>query len=359
MNFDDLTALLGSIDLPSPEERRLPPRDRVREVQRLVASGLADEEFRLDCLERHFAALQTSAPRDGMIPFHVMPEAGARVALAYWGPGVAAGPHEHTDWTVTGVLHNELAVQTFDRDVARRERKLVVKNHFPAGQGLAGHIYDPCIHNPFNPTREWSISIHIFGPNDRPVLADEVGEIPGLSRAPGEGSSPVDGQLAEALAAIDRQRGYRAQVAALSGSPSPRARGHLEALFAHGDEVTRRAVVEAVGRVDPPRQATLRARMATRELRASSELERQWCAVPLVVRRRGAQVSLCLGDTAAPHVLLQTEARAEPALELIAGATRFVVRDLPGGLALADRLALARALVDRGLFTVSANAEPD
>jgi predicted metal-dependent enzyme (double-stranded beta helix superfamily) len=358
MIFEDLTTLLASSGLPSPDQRTKPARERVRDVQHALATGLADSEFPLDCLERDLLAMDTRVPRSTLSPFHVMPDLGVRIALAYWGPGVAAGPHEHTDWTVTAVLHNALEVDTFDWEIARTERRLVARSRFSAERGRAGHIYDPCIHNPWNPTARWSISIHVFGPNDGPVLEREVGPIAGLTSGETSGAEvSMDDALAVALAAMDRQRVYRAQIAALAPYRSARAQRLLEAIFERGDDVTRRAAAEAIASLDGERGASLLRPLGARALTGASEIVRAWPEVPLAVDHDGARVALTLGERRGRRVLVRIDDWAEPALRALAGARRISVSDLPGGLSLPDRLALCSVLVDCGVFSVADMAQ--
>ncbi|WP_437310248.1 hypothetical protein [Sorangium sp. So ce388] len=329
MRLAELTALFGQLDFPRAEDRIRPPRDHVRAVEGAVRAGLSDDELPLELL-----ALEIER-RDGapdLAPFHVIPGLGVRMAFAYWRPGRAAGAHEHSDWTVTAVLHNALDVATFDLDETVRARRLVPKRLFSAEAGRVGHIHGPCIHDPRNPTRSWSISLHLFGPHDGPVLEEQVGPIEGLSapapRAPGEDA------LSAALLAHERECVRRAQVDALARRGSAAA-ALLARLHARGDAGTRRRAARALGR--------------TEDLDAQTVLARRWPGVDLDVALGAGHAELLARCGGRAQPLLRVDAWAAPALRALSAAGELRPRDIPG-LAEAEQLTLARALVDWGTF---------
>ncbi|WP_437692203.1 hypothetical protein [Sorangium sp. So ce176] len=331
MRLAELTALFGQLDFPRArvEDRQRPPRDHVRAVEGAVRAGLSDDELPLELL-----ALEIER-RDGapdLAPFHVIPELGVRIAFAYWRPGRAAGAHEHSDWTVTAVLHNALDVATFDWDATARARRLVPKRLFSAEAGRVGHIHGPCIHDPRNPTPRWSISLHLFGPHDGPVIEEQVGPIEGLS-LPAPRSTQEDA-LSAALAAHERECVRRAQIDALARRGAPAA-ALLARLHARGDAGTRRRAARALGRAE--------------DLDARTVLARRWPGVDLDVASSAGRAELLArcGERAQP--LLRVEAWAAPALRALASAVELRPRDIPC-LAEAEQIALARALVDWGTF---------
>ncbi|WP_437878129.1 hypothetical protein [Sorangium sp. So ce513] len=347
MKLDELTALFGQLGFPRAEERERPPRDLVRAVEAAVRAGLSDDELPLELL-----ALEIER-RDGapdLAPFHVVPELGVRVAFAYWRPGRAAGPHEHSDWTVTAVFHNALDVATFDWDATARARRLVPKRLFSAEAGRVGHIHGPCIHDPRNPTARWSISLHLFGPHDGPVIEQQVGPIEGLTPPPPRAAEPApqaepalqaepapqaeDDALAAALLAHERECVRRAQIDALA-SRGPRAAALLARLHARGDAGTRRRAARALGRAE--------------DLGAHTVLARRWPGVDLDAASSAGRAELLArcGERAQP--LLRVDPWAAPALRALASAVELRPRDIPG-LAEAEQLALARVLVDWGTF---------
>ncbi|WP_437909096.1 hypothetical protein WME95_15185 [Sorangium sp. So ce327] len=329
MRLAELTALFGRLDFPGPEGRGHPPRDHVRALEGAVRAGLADDELLLDLF-----ALEIER-RDGapeLAPFHVLPELGVRLAFAYWRPGRAAGAHEHSDWTVTAVVHNTLDVATFDWDATARARRLVPKRLFSAEAGRVGHIYGPCIHDPRNPTGSWSISLHLFGPHDGPVIEAQVGPIEGLT--PMAPRAEPDDALSAALLAHEQECVRRAQIDAI-GRRGPQAAALLARLHARGDAGTRRRAARALGR--------------TEDLGAHTVLARRWAGVDLDVAPRAGRAELVARCGGRAQVLLRVDAWARPALRAVSAARELRPTDIPG-LAEAAQLTLARALVDWGTF---------
>ncbi|AGP35982.1 hypothetical protein SCE1572_16620 [Sorangium cellulosum So0157-2] len=385
MRLAELTALFGQLDFPRSDGHARPPRDHVRAVEGAVRAGLSDDELPLELL-----ALEIER-RDGapeLAPFYVVPEVGVRVAFAYWRPGRAAGAHEHSDWTVTAVLHNALDVATFDWDATARARRLVPKRLFSAEAGRVGHIYGPCIHDPRNPTARWSISLHLFGPSDGPVLEAQVGPVEGLApaaprpaaahgrrprarpRCSPKAPVPAHRRRYDRRAALRDARGGTSgpestlpRPAELSSDPGAHRRGR--GLLAHERECVRRAQVDALAHRGP-RAAALLARLHARgdagtraraaralgrpeELDPRAALVRRWPGVDLDVVWSADRAELLARCGERAQLLVRVPAWAEPALRALAAASELRPRDIPG-LAEAEQLALARALVDWGTF---------
>ena len=243
MRFMDLVSLLRSLDLADRGTHgRRPPRDDVRTVQNALTAMLADEDFYLDCIDLEAATTGSATPERPFAPFHHLSDLDLRFRMFYWWPGKAAPPHEHTAWTVTAVFYNTLEVTTFDWDLAFREQRLQPRNRFTGVQGMAGHIYDRCIHRPANLTEKLSTSIHIFNAADQPRIEREVGPIAGMAsptaafvRGPDEGAR---------LIAL-RQLRLRALAHMVGQFRSERARRTLDAIASAGDDLTR-AVTDRV-----------------------------------------------------------------------------------------------------------------
>jgi hypothetical protein len=240
MRWDDLETLLRTLDLRETEDRsQRPPRDHVRAVQDALARGLADEEFRLDCIERELDGIARGDLDEPFLPMVTLPGVGIVVRMMYWAPGDAPPPHEHTTWTVTAVFHNALEVTTFDYDLARKERRLERKNNFSAVAGRVGHIFEPCIHRPANTSEDYSTSIHVFHRLDGPRLASGADGLPQL-RIPRK-QRPVSPEFLH----VSRQERYQANLLALVPFRSSRARGVLERIADTGDAVTREVATTA------------------------------------------------------------------------------------------------------------------
>jgi predicted metal-dependent enzyme (double-stranded beta helix superfamily) len=237
MRFADLVGVLRSLDLKDRGAHgRRPPRDDVRAVQAALTAMLADEEFYLDCVDLEAEATSSATPERPFAPLYRVEDLDLQFRMFYWWPGKAAPPHEHTAWTVTAVFYNTLEITTFDWEVAFREQRLASKNRFTGVQGMAGHIFDRCIHCPANLTDKLATSIHIFNGADRPQIEREVGPIAGM--APPTAAFVRGPHEAVRLAALKQLR-LRALAHIVGQFRSERARRTLDAIAAAGDDLTR------------------------------------------------------------------------------------------------------------------------
>jgi len=117
---------------------------RVRTVMR---HALQDDQFRLACILETLPTLDTWLVQgfDPVIFDDDCLEIAVKVML--WPSGSASAPHEHTTWTVTGVLHNALIFSTFQADKSGR---CVFQREFEGLKGDVGYIALPCIHSVAN-----------------------------------------------------------------------------------------------------------------------------------------------------------------------------------------------------------------
>src|ERR1043166_3350151 len=237
MRFGDLISLLHSLDLADRGVHgRRPPRDNVRAVQDALTAMLADEDFYLDCVDLEAEATASATAERPFAPLQRLDDLDLQFRMFYWWPGKAAPPHEHTAWTVTAVFYNTLEVTTFDWDVAFREQRLQAKNRFTGVQGMAGHIYDRCIHRPANLTDKLATSIHIFHAADEPRIERGVGPIAGM----GPAHAPVGrGPNADVRLTALKQLRLRALAHMVGQFHSQRARNTLDAIASAGDDLTR------------------------------------------------------------------------------------------------------------------------
>jgi hypothetical protein len=202
----------------------------------MLGAALTDEEFYLDCVDREIDAnlrRSVSAPKQAMFRKQ---DRSFKIQMFYWYPEKSINPHEHTAWTVTAVFYNRLQVTTYDWDVAVKERRLQQKNQFEADQAKAGHIYEPCIHNPGNSTGVVTTSIHIFNNADTPCIEDDGGPIEGLGieHAP----LPEDELEAGAILAEWSQRQLRVQARILAQFRSQRSLKLLGKIARNADAQT-------------------------------------------------------------------------------------------------------------------------
>jgi hypothetical protein len=341
--FRAFEALLDGAGLPDPETRVAASLDQVVGIQDFLSAALQGEDFALACLERDLGRAEAPAGGTDLTPFYKHPQSCVQVALGYWAPGSSAGPHEHSDWTVTAVFHNRLEVTTFDWEIARSERRLQRRHVFPALRGRVGRIYDHGLHDPRNPTGDWTISLHVFGPDRRPKLADEVGPIAALGRPESPPRAAVEDAVVLVLDEAHRQGVLRARVAALAAfSPGPRVASLLEAIATRGDQATRRSVHRAQRPTGAPPLA----------LDRRSVLARGWPdAAPLGVRVEGAYAELTVGRLS-PRAILRVQRVAESALRFMAEQRTFALGDVPGGFGLADLRELAEPLLTWGALRV-------
>jgi hypothetical protein len=184
MRLRDLLDLMERLDLGEPGTPRRPPRENLDALRDALARGLADADFRLDCIEHDLAAWrewERSGWRGLKPPIVRLPDRGLLVKMFYWRPGEVCPPHEHTSWTLSAVFHNRLEVMTYHWDRALTERRLERRSQFIAEPGRAGYIYDPAIHSPRNTFASGAISFHVYNTDDDPVLEKQVGPIEGLT----------------------------------------------------------------------------------------------------------------------------------------------------------------------------------
>jgi predicted metal-dependent enzyme (double-stranded beta helix superfamily) len=243
MKFFDLVSLLRSLDLADRGAHgRRPPRDDVRTVQDALTAMLADEDFYLDCIDLEAETTASETPERPFAPLCRLSDLDLQFRMFYWWPGKAAPPHEHTAWTVTAVFYNTLEITTFDWDVAFREQRLERKNRFTGEQGMAGHIYNRCIHRPANLTEKFSTSIHIFHAADQPWIEREVGPIAGMAPP---SKAFVRGPNEAVRLTVSKQLRLRALAHMVGQFRSERARRTLDTIASAGDDLTR-AVTDRV-----------------------------------------------------------------------------------------------------------------
>jgi len=257
MRFEQLGELVRSLDLGEPGRTARPPRENVRAVQDALSASLAEEEFCLDCIELELDAALATRRAPGALaaarPFHEIAGRGIFFRFYYWPPGKVAPPHEHTSWTVTAVFHNALTVTTYDWETAEKERRLEARSTFSAERGRAGHIYFESIHAPSNTTERLTASIHVFNANDRPVLAERVGEVPGLAPDMAARRWPAgEAEFAHAEATW-RQRFLLMIADLLAPFRSARALALLDRVFEEGDALVKFVVAIVLRAADERR----------------------------------------------------------------------------------------------------------
>ncbi|HEY2514972.1 MAG TPA: hypothetical protein VGI39_29105 [Polyangiaceae bacterium] len=343
-----------ALDFPLAASSARPAHASVRALREKLEAALAGDAFLLDCIELELQVIDRDEARIGLVPFHVMGGLGVRMSLGYWGPGQATGAHEHNDWTVTAVCHNALEVFTYDLDAAREGGHLVQKNRHAAPAGKAGHIYDPCVHNPWNPTRAWSMSIHLVGPHDGEVVdGKEPFHARGSQRARFTDRF-ADHPFARCARARQRQASLRVLSSVLARSRDLRAPRLLEEVFHRGDLRTRREAHAALEALDAARALRLAPALDASRIESGSRLVMPEPALERAVRAKDGLAELYLDVPGGEQLALRVGDRAREALETLARETSLVVGDLPGDLDDEERVELVEALVGEwALFEVA------
>jgi predicted metal-dependent enzyme (double-stranded beta helix superfamily) len=209
----------------------LPVRERTGRIKKLMSEALVSETFRLDCLE---AALADQRVQRGVI--HLDPASRFSLCLFYWAPRYYSPPHEHRNWTVTGVVHGTLEVRLHDR---QPNGELPVKRSVTSAVGAVGALVPPCIHTVGNPGDGPAASLHVFGPTENKPDAVWLGDVK--------------------VAAPPAWRPLKlwTTVECAAAHPSAQAGDILERVFAAGSVDMRRLALDRLARFQPERAQSL------------------------------------------------------------------------------------------------------
>jgi hypothetical protein len=329
LKLDDLCARFDRGEFPSASAREHPERVAVLTAREVVTAAVRDDEFLIDCLAHELDVLERRLPRRGLDPFYTLPELGIQFALGYWPPGRSAGAHEHTAWTITGVCLNQLEVRTFDREESYRERTLVPKNLFDAAAGGVGFIYEPCIHDPRNPTNRWSLSLHVISPRDGERLESDAC-LPVLedwrARRAGDADDPY--------AAVEMARFHHVLVGQI-------------ARFVAGIDV--RGANDLLVRC-----RRLGAKAGSQKLGTAATLTVVHERLHLVCREVDGGVALGFETPGGWSEQLRMSRLGREAVAFCASRPAFDVSEIPGRLTSEERWSIAEALVESGTFRVEA-----
>jgi hypothetical protein len=339
MKLDDLWASFDRYGFPAADEHEHPDKDSVLAARSAVTAAMSDDEFLIDCLPYELSLIESGIPRRGLVPFFTVPALGIRFAFGYWAPGRNVGPHEHTAWTITGVCRNELVVQTYDRDESYRRQQLVPKNCFSAAAGKVGFIYDPCIHDPHNPTDRWSLSLHVSSPRDGEKLSDHEECPPLVDGVAARQSRGYGDAYDDLIATRSRQLIIRA-IAGFLIKMDDRAAAELVSRCAQQGSVATRRFIGRLGGTDPHDV----------DLRSARTVVRRHHDLALDYREVDDRVVLGI-QTSGGWVDELTIARdARDAIKFCTRTTQFDVPELPGRLTDEERWKIAEALEETGLF---------
>ena len=219
-----------------------------RMVRALLLETLGNEMFLVDCLEKAVVSLEREAV--WMNPPILDDDTNEfSVRLIYWAPNSQNHPHEHTFWTVTGVLHNELKFTTYVRD---RNGQLDIEREIYGKRGEVGYIAPPCIHSVANHSDKPSISIHVFSGPKMIAGSYERGETTWHHR--------IDGGAATHLCTFPQT--LRLLSAMLDTLGTTRALDLIERIFQMGDLSTRLECAKAMARRNQVRAGDLVSQLA-------------------------------------------------------------------------------------------------
>lgn len=342
MKFDALCDRFAGFAFPDEQALERPEKDVVLAARAAMTAAVRDDEFLTDCLGYELTLLERPRRRrQNLVPFFTVPESGIRFAFGYWPPGSNAGAHEHTDWTITSVCRNRLMVHTFDRNESYRRQALVPKNVFDAHAGEVGFIYDPCIHDPHNPTDTWSLSMHVSSPHDGAQPADRERCLPVLDEFAARRISGHGAAYDTVIETRNRQLKIRVIAGVLAGMDVPVTQ-LLERCVQQGTCATRRFVRGlGGGELTNAESPTVRT-----TVRVNADL-------PLHYRETGDSVGLGV-ETERGWVEELTVSRvAREAIAFCVSTPQFDVQEIPGPLSDEERYAIAEALEETGLFTLA------
>jgi hypothetical protein len=336
MKLEDLSVLLDRTEFPDADAREHPERAAVMSARSAVTRAVRDDEFLADCMARELDLLEERRPRSGLVPFYTQPHSGIRFAFGFWAPGRNAGAHQHTAWTITAVCRNQLVVQTFDREDSCRRRELVPKNLFDAPEGRVGFIYEPCIHDPRNPTNRWSLSLHVTSPRDGERIDQDVC-LPVLDDRRIRRAGNYDEPYAWVQFARHQRTLVHQTARFLAATKVSATADLLGRCWRMGSAATRRYIDGVTGT-----KHDLQPR-ATRLSLTHPDLILSW---------RDLEDGVALGvETSQGWIEQMRVSRfARAAVIFCASRTAFGVDELPGPLTTEERRAIADALADTGTF---------
>jgi len=342
MRLDDFCGMLESMPFPAAAEAASPDQQTLADVRAAVTRCVGDDAFLADCIALELRLIENMQRlRRGFVPFRTLPRTGIHLALGYWPPGSSVAPHEHTAWTVTSVCRNALQVLTFDRDESYRRKSLVLKNGFEAPAGKVGSIYGPCIHQPRNVSREWSWSLHVISPQDGKYPDGRPDLLPGMRDADGVPPHLVDDGSAYSSVMLARQRMAHVEQLSrtLAAMKVERASEVLGLCYELCSATTRTFIEQAAPhavRDDARKQPFLLAKVHD--------------DLTLSHRSDGKATSLMVETATGPQEALTVNAVAHEAIVYVSKHAPLDMREIPGRMNEEERLALAAALEQSGVF---------
>lgn len=218
------------------------------QIKNLLGNLINTDTFVLDCIDQAMSAMVPPFSSWTNPPIFDDDELECSIRLIYWPPHYSNSPHEHTCWTITGVLSNELTFTIYRRNTALSGLEFAVDRELLGRPGEVGYILPPCIHRVSNHSDSPSISLHVFsGP--KVEVASAFGEVYMRGQTIWYGSEvtrelPLVFTLNYALQAL---------IILLDSIISERSLDLLDRIFQFADLSSRLACAKAIGRQDPIR----------------------------------------------------------------------------------------------------------
>jgi len=135
-------------------------------VRSVISRAITQEPFLLACADAVLSSIERRGKSWRNPPLYAEKDGSITLRLIYWPPGFKNSAHLHRSWTVTGVVHNEIVVETFRQPDLAGEIKLGPSESFVAHAGNTGFLLPPCVHRLYNPSRTDSATLHVFSADD-------------------------------------------------------------------------------------------------------------------------------------------------------------------------------------------------
>lgn len=216
------------------EAQRHDCHETARQVRRLTREALSRDSFRLACVERMVASIEQSDGPWRNAPLYTAHPPSLVMRVFYWPPGQSNRPHLHGAWTVTGVLYNEIVVETFADPDPVRAALQGPSQRIVARAGETGYLIPPRVHSLSNQSGTDSATLHVFSLEGEA----DAGAGEGLLKNP---SAPVAATRIDA-----RRHALRTMSGMLMGIRGESAADLLERIFAIGDPTVKLQAVKAL-----------------------------------------------------------------------------------------------------------------
>ncbi len=136
-------------------------------VRQLTKAAIVNESFLWACSGRVLDSMEAAEGVWRNLPVYANRGAGILMRVIFWPPGNRNQPHLHSAWTVTGVLHNEIGVETFRGATSVEQATDMTPDSLVARAGDCGRLLPPCVHLLHNPTTTESVTFHVFAAENR------------------------------------------------------------------------------------------------------------------------------------------------------------------------------------------------